>query len=293
MNQDIELSFIVPIYNVELYLEKCLESILSQEISKEIILINDGSTDNSLNIALEYAYKYDFITLIHSKNEGQSSARNKGIKLAKGKYIYFVDSDDYLSENILPSVLLRVDKNNADIIHLQGMIEYENKPSISTPRVFSQALEADHYVMKAESALFLLLSREWMPGICWTLIKREFLLKHQLYFIENLKAEDQLFYLQLLTSDLEATFLECPEIVYHYKKRVGSTTNSVTIQYVLDHLNIIELIKSWLKEKSLDNNHKLYHLINEKIIGNLYDFAKSLYFLFPSKDQEKYPKLFK
>ena len=99
-----KLSIIIPVYNVENYVDTCIESLYKQGISEyefEVILINDGSTDNSLSIIQEYENKYSNITIISQKNQGLSTTRNNGIKLAKGEYLLFVDSDDLIIENIL------------------------------------------------------------------------------------------------------------------------------------------------------------------------------------------------
>lgn len=92
----IEISFIVPMYNVEKYLNQCIDSILRQSVVKEIILIDDGSTDKTLDIALSYQKQYDFIKVIVQQNNGQASARNQGIRLAKGEWLIFIDADDFL-----------------------------------------------------------------------------------------------------------------------------------------------------------------------------------------------------
>ena len=95
------ISIIVPVYNVEKYLERCLDSILSQTFSDfELILVNDGSTDHSLEICRSYAEKDERILLIDQENRGLSAARNAGIAVAKGEYLGFVDSDDYIAQNM-------------------------------------------------------------------------------------------------------------------------------------------------------------------------------------------------
>ena len=100
IKQHIDLSIIVPVYNVEAYLSECIESLLGQHnISFEIILINDGSTDSSGSIANQYATKDNRIKVIHRKNGGASVARNTGMKIAQGEYIAFIDSDDWVKEN--------------------------------------------------------------------------------------------------------------------------------------------------------------------------------------------------
>ena len=99
---NIKVSVVVPVYNAEKYLAKSIESMLSQSLREiELILVNDGSKDNSLAICQEYAKKDRRVTVIDKKNEGACIARNTGIALAKGKYIQLVDADDYIENNML------------------------------------------------------------------------------------------------------------------------------------------------------------------------------------------------
>ena len=117
-NKTIELSIIVPIYNVEKYLRQCLDSIYKIEnIKKEIILVNDGTKDNSGEIINEYYKKYKEITkVIEQENSGLSSARNTGLKNAMGKYIYFIDSDDYLDNEKFEILFSNVNTKDLDIL---------------------------------------------------------------------------------------------------------------------------------------------------------------------------------
>lgn len=122
-----ELSVVVPIYNVEKYLNRCIDSILSQTLlPDEIILVDDGSTDGSGKIADEYAQKYDSIKVIHQKNGGLSAARNTGIDTARGFYIAFVDSDDYIDSEMYKVLIDNLKRTNADISICGRYIEQEN-----------------------------------------------------------------------------------------------------------------------------------------------------------------------
>ncbi len=113
---EIYISIIVPVYNVEKYLERCIESILEQTFKNfELVLINDGSTDNSGKICDEYANRDNRIRVIHKKNEGVSVARNIGIETAKGKYIMFVDSDDWLDIDMVEYLYNMINQSNYDI----------------------------------------------------------------------------------------------------------------------------------------------------------------------------------
>lgn len=292
LNQSITISFIVPMYNVELYLEQCIESILTQDVNKEIILIDDGSQDNSLNIALSYARQYEFITIIHSNNQGQSAARNKGLKLAKGYYIYFVDSDDYLSPNSLSHILHESEKYQVDLIRVQAQYEYQNQSTRIIPSILGSDMRDGIYLMDAGVALQKMTDKPWTPAICWTIYRRDFLTKHNLFFVEGVRAEDQLFYLQTLSVDLKAQLLEYPHLVYNYRIRPGSTVTAPSISYFLDHFRIIELIKNWVVEHNLHENEVFLNNIRFNIIAQLYLTSYELFMRFPQDIQETYRDYF-
>ena len=111
-----KISIIVPIYNVEKYLRKCIDSILNQSYDNlQIILVDDGSPDNCPKICDEYLNKDNRIQVIHKSNGGLSSARNAGIKVANGKYIAFIDSDDYIELNMIEKLVNAIEKSNADL----------------------------------------------------------------------------------------------------------------------------------------------------------------------------------
>ena len=121
-----KISAILPAYNVEKYLEECVNSILSQEVSCEIIIINDGSTDNTLSVAYSLAEKYDNIIVLTQENSGQSVARNRGIEIAKGEYLLLLDSDDFLIENTLKNIYNLASQNYLDYIKT-GWITFKEK----------------------------------------------------------------------------------------------------------------------------------------------------------------------
>ncbi|GHT43715.1 hypothetical protein AGMMS49965_18080 [Bacteroidia bacterium] len=118
MEKELILSIIVPAYNAERYIEKCLNSLLNQDLEGyEIIVINDGSTDKTVEIVTQYTEKSDVISLISQENQGQGVARNVGISNAKGKYLMFVDADDYLKENSISVLIKRIEMDNSDLLY--------------------------------------------------------------------------------------------------------------------------------------------------------------------------------
>ena len=130
--EEIKISIIVPVYNVEKHIEKCLDSILEQTLKEiELIVINDGSTDNSLKKIKKYKEDKRII-IINKKNEGLTKTRNIGFKIAKGKYIYNMDSDDYLESNkALEKLYNKIEKDDLDILVFDFYREYKNKKEYS------------------------------------------------------------------------------------------------------------------------------------------------------------------
>ena len=122
-----KISVIVPVYNVERYLKRCIESIINQTYKDlEIILVDDGSTDSSGNICDEYKKIDKRISVIHKKNGGLSDARNEGLKVVTGTYIAFVDSDDFLDLDMYEYMQKNIEKENADIVICGTKIDYDN-----------------------------------------------------------------------------------------------------------------------------------------------------------------------
>lgn len=134
------LSVIVPIYNVELYIERCIESLINQQQNAiEIILVDDGSPDRCPAICDDYEKKYENIKVIHKKNEGLGLARNSGIQIAKGKYIAFVDSDDYVEEDFYKILLEKALEDDLDVC-LAGSYIFDNDGELNVVRATDEEL---------------------------------------------------------------------------------------------------------------------------------------------------------
>lgn len=251
-----KISFIVPVYNSAQYLAECLESVLAQTIDKEIIIINDGSTDDSLAMCLDYAKRYPFITLIHSRNEGLSAARNKGIRLARGEYLYFIDSDDYLMGDRLGEIYQLAHTHQTDVVKLQTELFKDDTGEIYHWPPVTKDLQGNSGQFYLGHQFFVALTfKRWVPCVCWSLIKREYLLKHQLFFKEGMKAEDQIFYTQLLTADESLSLLELPVVIYRYRQRDNSITNSKNdIRYIFDLIAVMQWLDQYSKQNAFSDN---------------------------------------
>ena len=223
------LSIIVPVYNVEKYLAKCIDSLLQQDLapeSYEIILVNDGSTDGSEAIANAYAKKYSNIKLITQVNKGLSGARNTGIRLAKGEYIQFVDSDDYITPNCLSALLQQLQKDSLQVLRYNYQNVDENYAIIPKSK---NALYDISYSTQVETGEVFLANRLGFACFaCMFIIQKDFLLRNELYFKEGIYFEDTEWLPRVLIKT--STIASTPTIVYHYLQRVGSITKSVDVE---------------------------------------------------------------
>jgi IS5 family transposase len=199
----VKVSIIIPVYNVENYLSECLDSAIGQDYeNKEIIIINDGSTDGSRKIIDEYQGKHPHIIVKHTKNQGQSAARNAGLLLASGDYVIFLDSDDWIESNTISSCLNKINEYKADIIFFAATAFADGLPAGATKvfnyarpkelthspmpswQLFEKMFKSNHYIVSP--CLFLyskkkLGSVEFMPGILHedNLFTTRILIEHQ------------------------------------------------------------------------------------------------------------------
>ncbi|MCQ2336035.1 MAG: glycosyltransferase [Paludibacteraceae bacterium] len=249
----LKLSIIVPVYNVSKYLAKCLDSLLVQDLmieEYEIIVVNDGSTDNSGEIAKEYADKYSNIILINQENQGLSGARNTGIKVAQGKYIQFVDSDDYLEPNVLKTLVDKMDGDSLDVLRFNYQNVNENY------EVYEPYKEHKPFVDYRDEicdGLTFLTERLGYGCYAWQfIIKTDIFTKDGNLFKPGIYFEDTEWTPRILTQTHRVTSTEF--MVYNYLLRSGSITNSVSIEkkrkVLDDKMALIQSLKEQMSDKS-------------------------------------------
>ena len=247
----------MPIYNVEKYLEDCIESIIKQGVeSSEIILVDDGSTDGSAAICDRYAEFYMNINVIHKQNGGISSARNIGLKAAQGEYICFVDSDDFFEENFADKFLNICEKYSLDIIRGWYAI-YDEETKEYQEHKFPDISYANK-VLPGYEFLKRSINEHANEVVPWLgFFKREYLTKHNLLFPEGIAyEEDQLFFLEALICDQKCRIYQSDLEFYAYRKRVGSATKTPTLKQVQDVIYVVEKENMLLKKYSLSSNVK-------------------------------------
>lgn len=172
------LSIVVPVYNTEKYLTDCLESIYRQNISDfEVICVDDGSTDNSLDILSDFAEKKDNMSIIRQNHSGVSAARNKGLNAARGEYVYFIDSDDYLDDNYLNTIMNICSKNRLDLICFSyNNFSDDEKYSKVTSRIMgdkSRSVTDNNKIITGKELLCsLVFANEWYNSSCIYITRR-------------------------------------------------------------------------------------------------------------------------
>lgn len=246
-----DISFIVPIHNTEKYLEQCLNSItIQKDISYEVILINDGSSDNSLLICENYKNNNKNIKIIDTNNKGVSVARNLGINESKGEYVCFLDSDDYYIEDFTSNLLFKCKNNDLDII--RGWYKVFDENSI-TYRDCSHSVSYINKVLNGYDFLKLSINEKANEVVPWIgFFRREYIIKNNLYFPEGISyEEDQLFFLDALLCDKKCKIMQCNELFYAYRYRKDSATKTPSLKQAKDVAYIVN------KENELINKYEL------------------------------------
>ncbi|MDY3001340.1 MAG: glycosyltransferase [Romboutsia timonensis] len=243
------LSIIIPIYNVEKYLTKCIESVINQTYKNlEIILVNDGSTDNSKDIINKYSLIDSRIKVINKKNGGLSDARNVGIEIAKGDYIAFLDSDDWVELNMYEKLYSYIKQENADIAQCSYQKVYNEE-------VNNQKIKEEIKLISGKDSLYNLSGKNaGKTVVVWNKIyKRE--LFNDIRFPKGKYHEDEFTTYKVLYKANKIVDLNLP-LVY-YRQRDGSITNSKFNIKRLDALEAFNERLAFYKEKNLDELQQL------------------------------------
>lgn len=313
------ISVIIPVYNVEKYLKECLDSVINQTHKNiEIILIDDGSTDNSGKICDEYRKKDDRIIVIHKSNEGLSSARNDGLIHAKGKYIQFIDSDDYVNRDMLEITYSIIKKYNADVVTFSHYILNDGK-------AICDCSKEEKVLNKMEAMKELLLDNK-IRNYSWEkLWKKE--LFQDIKFPEGKKFEDIATTPFLFEKANKIILYDYPQ--YYYRQRQGSILHIPSEELSISYIDTTIMINEYMQKytqleqycnysivaatirvyndialynlESLYNNNKteqLYNILknimkdkyNEKMIVENMNTTFKMHLYYLLKDKEKYIK---
>ncbi len=265
------LSIIVPVYNVEAYIHSCVESLLQQgldEDSYEIILIDDGTPDNSIEAIKDLITKHANIIVLHQENQGISTARNHGVKEATGKYIIYVDSDDLLIEGSIKTLIAIALREEPDIIMADYVIKAEEE--IASTKI--QRQEPTDISIKNGRRLLM---ENLDPNECYvwrTVYKREFLNQHNIKFIEGISFEDIIYTHECLLKAGKSIRVNYP--FYIYRRRHGTLSSAIREKTIYD------LNKSMESLWQLAHMEELTSEERQRLSDNLFAvFSKTLWYI--------------
>ncbi len=260
---NVKVSIIVPVYNAGRYINKCIESILNQTLTEfEIILVNDGSTDESGKICDDFAELDSKIIVIHKENEGVSAARNTGINYAVGEYIGFVDADDWCAETMYDYLYKESDCNKADMVFC-NYYTYKGGKAIRNQEL--EKLTISSNIQEDLISRILSVNSNRISGTCFRyIVKRDFMKRYQIKFNDRFRIfEDLLFTLQCLDNTRNVVIAK--EYLYYRLLHSCSTTsnyidnlyeNVLGIQEEIQKLNTfnsskgkyLQLLEAWLAD---------------------------------------------
>ncbi len=238
-----KISVIVPVYKVEKYLKRCVNSILNQDFEDyEIILVDDGSPDGCPAICDEYAKLYAKISVIHKKNGGLSDARNIAVAQSKGEYIVFIDSDDYVDSNHLSSLWDAMVKNDADMSCSPPIIEYETVDTAENDGLFEHCsknnVSSFELCVSAREAQAIILRGYPVGTSAWSkIIKKEYCVKYP--FPKGKVMEELATVYHIMEETNKVVFIGVK--TYHYVQRVGSILHSeFSLEEVDEYMSMAE-----------------------------------------------------
>ena len=259
MNNNSDLiSVVVPVYNVEKYIEKCLMSIIKQTYKNlEIIIIDDGSSDNSLDICQKMANIDPRIIIHHKKNGGLSSARNYGLKKSKGDYVIFIDSDDYTSESMIEKMHQSLLENETTLSVCGYIVEYKNEKTYANYK--------GKEVIESKEAFEQILQKGCFFGsFAWNKLINKKLFRDVL-FPEGQFYEDINTMYKLIHKAGKISVV--PENLYYYQKRDASITATIDKKKVKDQLHAMSERLDFIADNYPELNEKAQYQLQETIIN--------------------------
>lgn len=242
----VKVSIVIPAYNVEDYLKQSIESCINQTLKElEIVVVNDGSTDNTGKIVEMYKRDYNNIQYIKTQNQGLSMARNEGIKVASGKYIYFLDADDWIEPECMEICCEELDRNELDYVTFDSVKEYENDYSLKRKSEKIKQIFNPDCIYSGTQMMELYCRKDKVFPEAWRNVYRtDFLKRNAILFINGLYFEDNPFHYSLLKYSKRCKYISC--FLHHYRIRNNSI---MTSQININKVNSIFIISNYLLEE--------------------------------------------
>lgn len=264
---DPEVSVIIPIYNSYKYISETIESVLNQTLKNiEIVCVNDGSTDTTMEILLRYAKKDSRITILDQINKGQAAARNVGLSVAKGKYIYFLDSDDLIERDALKNLIQIAMERNLDILYFDGKSFYESEDLKKKYPYYLNAYEYDTDLPKILTGqeLFCQMKKDkkYRTTACLSIYSKKYLDQHHLRFIEGIFHEDDSFTFECMMYAMRVAHIKEKYLLRRVHR--GST---MTMQKTFIHLYgyLMAFFTIQKVAKKIKYNDNIYYYIASEL----------------------------
>jgi glycosyltransferase involved in cell wall biosynthesis len=252
------VSIIIPVYNVDKYLDECLHSVIKQTYKNiEIILVDDGSTDKSGKICDEYTEVDSRIKLIHKTNEGVSVARNTGIELSTGEWIMFVDADDWIETDIVEKLLESIKIYNADICYCNYYIVEKNRQIL---RNFEGNNQNEHINFNPK------FYRQAFASVYSKLYRRSLLINKDVRFIKNLKVNEDIVF-NLHVFDFNPKVCYCDAVLYHYRMSASSVTHAFDFKAMGTLATVVKEYEKYILQKDNEMTDDKKRLVSYYIIG--------------------------
>lgn len=254
MSLNKKVSVIVPVYNVQDYLERCIDSLVKQTYKNiEIILVDDGSTDNSGKICDDYKKIYKNIIVVHKENEGQSIAREYGIKISKGEYLSFVDSDDFLDEKFYEEMTSLLERNNCDI----AVCDYR-RFSDNQSKFINKSKE-NYYKLKKtisnrEAVKLIIQRNNRITNYLWNKLYRREVFQNIMFPKFNIYEDLAIMYLIL---DNARKVVITNEKLYYYFERKNSSSKSIPSKFIINKIKITSQREKFLLKKGYKLSNEL------------------------------------
>lgn len=266
-----KLSFVIPCYNMENYLPQCLDSLLDQNLNSseyEIIIVNDESKDGTLQIARNYESNYDSIQVLDKKNAGVGAARNSGLDLAKGKYVYFLDPDDFIAQNVLGKLLQTIEEHDLDILTFKSLAFKSSAPQQS------KNIDSVNDQLKFLDGISYIAEYKFKNEIWWFITNRQFLVDSGVRFIEGRWMEDAILAAQLFCKARKMAHLDLD--VHRYRILPTSAMRNKSPEHynkvIYDNANAAHVYNDLIK--TIPNDHEN----SEKCIDRLRTRQQSFVF---------------
>lgn len=275
-----KVSIIIPVYNTEKFVEEAVKSIMNQTLLDiEIIIINDGSTDNSLSIIEKLADEDDRIQIHSQKNQGLSITRNQGISFATGKYLYFMDSDDFLEPNALAMCYLKCEENTLDFVFFDAdILNKDTNYNINLNYQRKECTSSDTLYNGIQIFTILIENNKYSPSACLNFINTKFLKRINLLFLPEIIHEDQLFTTLLY---LQASRVMC--IHKDFFKRRLRDNSIMTSEFSLKNMDSYFIITDKLRIYA--SNHQDIKIIIDEYLSKMLNAAVWLSYKMPFRNR--------